>query len=607
MTSAEGAVRPRGGLAQGQGAEAEQPEQPGEAGVEDEASGAEPEQEREGPRAGALPHKERFGDGRALRDDGGHRRRRHQRQADPAHEIGGGPPQAVAPERRRQEQRLRPERAGGGARRADGRRHGRGGQGSSRRGARHRAGQRQADRHGDQQRGRPAGERGQRALPREVDLRQHLGGHRRRQPRREGLQRGGGLDPVDGVEAAALEQDRDDRRRQHPERGGGRQRQQQAERQRPVHRAAAALRVAGSLAGRDLGQEHHAHRDRDEAQRHLEDAVGVIQPAHRAGLHGCDLRRHEQHELRGRAGEQGRRAEDQQPPHRLRQPEAQPGQAGRPPAQRPEHDEEMQRARDADGRRERLGQAERRLVDRRPVQQHGDHHDVERDRREGRHKEALLGVEDRRDQRGEHGEGDEGQREARVGLRQMIGDRRPAEAPGERQHQPGRDDLGERDQDEQRAREVRHGLPCEAARRPLALLGLRLEIDRHEGRVQPALAEHAAEHVGQAEGDEEGVRHRPRAQRARDQDVAHEAEEARQHGRQADDQRVLREPGRFAPRGGVRLIGDGVAHGRQTSALCGGSGMRPGARPPDDRQSAAHRMKRDRSAFLESSPTRSAT
>ena len=61
---------------------------------------------------------------------------------------------------------------------------------------------------------------------------------------------------------------------------------------------------------------------------------------------------------------------------------------------------------------------------------------------------------------------------------------------------------------------------------------------RDEGGVERALAEQAAEQVGQLQGDEEGVGDRAGAEHRRDQHVAREAEDAAGHGPAADGQDV---------------------------------------------------------------------
>ncbi len=49
---------------------------------------------------------------------------------------------------------------------------------------------------------------------------------------------------------------------------------------------------------------------------------------------------------------------------------------------------------------------------------------------------------------------------------------------------------------------------------------------RHEGHVERAFGKEPAEHVGQGEGDQERLGHRPGAKVGRDHDVAHKAQHA---------------------------------------------------------------------------------
>ena len=67
---------------------------------------------------------------------------------------------------------------------------------------------------------------------------------------------------------------------------------------------------------------------------------------------------------------------------------------------------------------------------------------------------------------------------------------------------------------------------------------------RHEGEVEGALGEEAAEHVGQREGDEERLRHRAGAEEGRHQDVAQEPEDAAEHRPGADAEERRQEPDR---------------------------------------------------------------
>ena len=88
--------------------------------------------------------------------------------------------------------------------------------------------------------------------------------------------------------------------------------------------------------------------------------------------------------------------------------------------------------------------------------------------------------------------------------------------------------------DQQDEHQAGHRLLGEPARRFAALALEPLGEQRHECRVERALAEQAAEQIGKAEGDEEGVGHRAAAEDGSNEDVAHKAEHAAQQGQAAD-------------------------------------------------------------------------
>ena len=97
-----------------------------------------------------------------------------------------------------------------------------------------------------------------------------------------------------------------------------------------------------------------------------------------------------------------------------------------------------------------------------------------------------------------------------------------------------------RDDHQQRGeRGQRFGGETEGGLLALALMGAGEE--RHEGRGEGAFGEEAAEEIGQALGDEEGIGDRPGAERGGDEHVADEAEDAAGRGGAADGGEVLQE------------------------------------------------------------------
>ncbi len=82
-----------------------------------------------------------------------------------------------------------------------------------------------------------------------------------------------------------------------------------------------------------------------------------------------------------------------------------------------------------------------------------------------------------------------------------------AEARRQQQHQPRHGDLGEDGEGDEQDQEAGKRLTGKGPRR-LGALGMQaLGEERNEGRVESALGEQPAKHVGHAEGDE--VRRRP--------------------------------------------------------------------------------------------------
>ena len=168
-------------------------------------------------------------------------------------------------------------------------------------------------------------------------------------------------------------------------------------------------------------------------------------------------------------------------------------------------------------------------------EQHGDEHDVEQARGEGRHGKAPERVEHARIERDQRhaeqkGERDTGQQDGEVEFSRVVG-----KARREQQHQPRHDEFAKEGEGDEGKREPGKGLLGKGARPLLAALAMKaLGEERDEGSVERALREQAAEQVGDAEGDEEGVGDRPRAKHRGDQNVADEAEDAAPDGHGAD-------------------------------------------------------------------------
>ena len=179
-----------------------------------------------------------------------------------------------------------------------------------------------------------------------------------------------------------------------------------------------------------------------------------------------------------------------------------------------------------------------------PADAQEQHHDeVQQHGREGGGGELAVGVERARLERHQHhaeqvGEGDPRHQDGVVEPRGLG-----IEAWREQAHQRRREDLGDHQHDGLAQQQDREDLAGELARRRRAPPLQHAGIGRHVGRVEGALAEDGAELVGQAEGDEEGIRHGAGAQQRTQRHVAQEARAARHQGQSADGEQVSVHPG----------------------------------------------------------------
>ncbi len=168
-----------------------------------------------------------------------------------------------------------------------------------------------------------------------------------------------------------------------------------------------------------------------------------------------------------------------------------------------------------------------------------DHRHVEQDRRRGRRREALAGVEDAAVER-DHRH----QQQIRKGdPREFHGERKPARVLGETRRQQRNHPRHERERDDQQHHLARDQ-KCEDAVREQAhhvgaLLLADARIGRHEGGIEGALGEDGPEMVGQSQRDEKRVGNRAGAEHGGEHDVANKAGEARDEGQAADGQDAL--------------------------------------------------------------------
>ena len=168
-------------------------------------------------------------------------------------------------------------------------------------------------------------------------------------------------------------------------------------------------------------------------------------------------------------------------------------------------------------------------------EQHDDEHDIEQARGEGRHGKAPkrvqnAGIERHQRHAEQKRQRDAGKQDGEVEFGRVVG-----KARGEQQHEPRHDELAEEREDDEGKRQSGKGLLGEGAGPLLSALAVKaLGEQRNEGGVEGAFGEQAAEQIGDAEGDEEGVGDRPGAQHRGDQHVADETEHAAPDGHRPD-------------------------------------------------------------------------
>jgi hypothetical protein len=300
-----------------------------------------------------------------------------------------------------------------------------------------------------------------------------------------------------------------------------------------------ALQAAG-----EGGEEHDADRHAHDAEGELVEPVGVGEPGdgafeearHLAADQEVDL--HDAARERGGGGDDGEALEFGRHP-RAAEAEAEARAGGRPPDERELRDaaeRDGQRERGADAKAERLvdggahGVAER-AAHGRTHEHRGDEDEVEEDRRGGGGEEAPGGVQHARDEGRQRDEEDVGEGEAAVfdGEVEAFVTR---EARGHGVNERGHEDDAEDGEDRQ---DHDHRGPCVLREAEGVLVRLHaLGEHRHEGHVERPFGEEAAEEVREREGDQERLGHRAGAEEGRDQDIAGEAEDARQERPEAD-------------------------------------------------------------------------
>ena len=177
---------------------------------------------------------------------------------------------------------------------------------------------------------------------------------------------------------------------------------------------------------------------------------------------------------------------------------------------------------------------DRRVEIGREPQRAADEADIEQDRREGRHPELVVGVEDARRDRHQRDEenvrrGDLQQPHGEIELLRVLGEAGRADIDQDRRGDDA--DQRHREQDQRQhggdVIDQQFGFVVPA---PVTVFA----ENRHERLRERALGEQAAQQVGQLERDEKRIRRRARAEDPRDQHIAHKGEDARKQCQAAD-------------------------------------------------------------------------
>ncbi len=299
-----------------------------------------------------------------------------------------------------------------------------------------------------------------------------------------------------------------------------------------MRRPQSAGRVGVDVVPRQRRQDHRAECHAEDAERELQQAIGLRQP----GLRARDQKRgddgvEQQVDLRHRAAKQGRHHQLQNPPHaRMRPPPKRPDQQVEP-AQRRKLHQQLHHAGDQNRNRQRH---HRHLQQRCQPPGRGDHANVQDHRRRRRQSKAPISIERAAGQGGQRDEQQEGK-----GHPQQVGDQVDLGgvcACGWREQAR---DL-RREQHAQRGHHQQHRTQrAGGARDQLAQLGLLAGLlvlgeHRHKGQRKRALREETTEEIGNAKGDPEGIGRRVGAEGLGDDHLAHQPQNPRQEGRAAE-------------------------------------------------------------------------
>ena len=305
------------------------------------------------------------------------------------------------------------------------------------------------------------------------------------------------------------------------------------------------------MAGRESGKDRGRERDAEDPERKLHYAVREVEPGDAAtdqerSDQGVDLDVY----LGDRRAEDRGQNQSRDASHSFVRP-AQPG-----------HDEQPQRRQEGEqedelrhpGHEHPRGEGEDRLLHVRREQESGsDEGNVEQRGSERGHSETTVSVQHARRERGQRYEEEIGERDTQQLNRERVLVALPHEAGSEYDDQDGRREHPERaHQQQNRPEDTRHAGDELTHLVMLALLPV-LGEHRHEGLRKGPFREEAPQQIGEPEGDEERIGLPRCAEGARDDDVAHEAEDPRSQGA-ASGPRRRTEQGAVYPARSIEFI-----------------------------------------------------
>ncbi len=377
---------------------------------------------------------------------------------------------------------------------------------------------------------------------------------------RIGADRSGGHGQVVVGEGAVVEHQCRQGLGQQCEPDHGRRGEQQAQAQPPIEQRAVLRGVAFCMRLGQARQQHRAHGDAQDRGGKLHETIAEGDPGNASwGQVGGDLGVDDQAELGDRDPQDGRsHVPEDAAHHRVTQclVRRQPDPREHAYFQQRGHlPQELRHATDDDTGRQRI---DRRIEVGREINRREDEREVEQHRGEGGNGELAPQVQDACRQGYQRNQQDVREHPAREGDGNLEGRGVVAQAAGDQVDQVGSaDDPGKRDQqqgpEEDSPDRVDNSLGAGRVG------GASLSQDRNEGLGERTFGKQAAQQVGQAEGHEEGVRHRTGAERGRNQrladqpgDAGHESKAADRGGRFEKVQRglvpVLRQPEKRRPR-----------------------------------------------------------